>query len=1398
MPSLKLQELLRSAAARSGIGAQGPRVSGLSPSAKALFAGAAATRDARGEVVLMVVATDRDVDQMTADIRFFLGGLEGATSAELEQAVQPFPSQEVDPYRGMTPHMRVTSARARALHALATGHARVVVASATALMPRVAAPSRMMDAALELKPGLEIDPLRLAEKLVEAGFTRADPVEEHGAFCIRGGVADIFPAGDDQPARLEFIGDTIEMIRRFDPATQRSVATIDTLRIVPLLDWLEEQGLGTDSVPRAESREPLGTDAVPPAASRQPAQSEPWRVDGPPADRSSLFSYLSLSRRPVVLVSEPDEVQERVEAWLAQVGESYSDSLARASGESGSGRSRAVAASIPAPDTILLSWPEIQRALASATALEELDVEHTPESATDDAPDPSIARARQAVPLPTVERARQAVPLRTVPLPPSPGHIACQPALSFSGRLSEWVSEVKRARDRHDTVVFVAATPGRAERIVEVLADYELRAVQIDRAEDAYAASVYVTTGLLSRGFRLPSAGLQIYAESDVFEEERRPSERRQSVARTFLSDFRDLKPGDFVVHVDHGIGAFVGLRQLGIGATTMQAPPATSLPRASLGESKGRPLVLSEPRRVEGPQAALAPTKPAGQATGEVASRQPPAASRQPPTAMSGIPVQEFLELRYAGDDKLFVPVDRLDLIQKYTGGAHPGLDRLGGTTWEKAKQRVKKAMRDMAEELLKLYAARKAITGHAFPSDTHWQEEFENAFPWELTPDQQTAIEDIKRDLESSTPMDRLLCGDVGYGKTEVAMRAAFKVVMDGKQVAFLAPTTVLTFQHVKTLRERFSGFPIRIDSISRFRTPSEQKETLADLSAGKVDVIVGTHRLLSKDVAFRDLGLLVVDEEQRFGVAHKERIKHLRKKVDVLTMTATPIPRTLNMSLVGIRDMSIIETPPKDRLAIQTNVVKFNQQVITRAIRNELERGGQVYFVHNRVESIYSMGNLITRLVPEARVVIGHGQLGEHDLEKAMIGFVAHKFDILLATTIVENGLDIPNVNTIIINRSDRYGLAQLYQLRGRVGRSDRPAYAYLLIPPEDNLSPVAKKRLAAIREFSDLGSGFRVAALDLEIRGAGNLLGGEQSGQIDAVGFEMYMKLLEQTVRELKGEELEDEVRAAVNLGIDLRISEDFVPDMSQRLVLYRRVAAARNDRELDVVMDEIRDRYGPPPESVLSLEAFGRIRLMADRLGVESLDRQGSIVVLKFRDDGRRAPDPTRIIKMVRERQDVQLVPPGTIKLKLGAVQAGKAARAGQHGAEADRRSAGTGSQPAPRGGSSSWQPPRGSGVGGGVPSRPFPGGPARFDPRESKQNEPPREPGRSEVSRSPGPESRVSKSWWTARATAGEVKPGFTKEEILRPPKEDPRAPGGVFTQVDALLRALLDEKPRS
>jgi len=1170
-PSLTLRALFSRSAARAGLDTAAAVTAGLTPSAKSLAAVLAAR--AHGGTTLLIAPADRDLEQLTGDARFFYSALEGASEEATERAVVPLPSLQVDPYRGMTPHFRVAAARTRALAEAAAGAARLVIASAGAMLPMVSTPERLLRAAIEIRSGTEIDPQTLADLLVDAGFSRADPVDEHGSFAIRGGILDVFPASDVEPVRLEFVGDMVETLRRFDPTTQRSTGAVDHVSIVPVREWFEDDD-----------------------------------------ERVSILDFLSLAHGARVIVSEREQVEQQARKVREQLQNSYEDA-----------RGRGHVAATP-PDRAFTTWESIEGRIASAPRLEELAI---------DAPD------------------QDSGPLQV-------RHVSCQPALEFRGRASDWIADLRQARERGDTVLFVADSPGRAERTVEILQEYDIVAVPVERAEDVHAAAVLVAVGSLSRGFRLADGALQLYAETDVFEEERRPTEKRRNLAKTFLSDLRDLKVGDLIVHVDHGIGEFVGLKQLG---------------------TVSRPI------------------------------------------AGSAADVQEFLEIRYHGDDKLFVPVERLDLIQKYTGGTRPALDRLGGTTWEKAKTRVKKAMRDMAEELLKLYAQRRAVAGHAFAADTHWQEEFESAFPYELTPDQTTAIADIKRDMESAMPMDRLLCGDVGYGKTEVAMRAAFKAVMDGKQVAFLAPTTVLAFQHEKTLRDRFAGFPVTIDMVSRFRTRQETKQVLDNLSAGRVDIIVGTHRLLSKDVQFKDLGLLVVDEEQRFGVTHKERIKQMRKKVDVLTMTATPIPRTLNMSLVGIRDMSIIETPPKDRLSIQTNVVKFDAPVIERAIRNELARGGQIYFVHNRVESIYSIGHLLQRLVPEARVVVGHGQMGEDELERAMLGFVDRQYDVLLATTIVENGLDIPNANTIIINRADRYGLSQLYQLRGRVGRSDRPAYAYLLIPPQEALSPVARKRLAAIREFSDLGSGFRVAALDLEIRGAGNLLGGEQSGHIDAVGFEMYMKLLEDTVRELKGEEIEDELRATVNLRVDLKIDERYVPDMNQRLMVYRKVAAARTDRELESVLADVRDRYGELPPAMLNLADYGRLRIMADRLGVESIDREGRFVVIKFRPVGK--VDPVRLIDLVTHWPGATLVPPVTLKLDLEAS------------------------------------------------INPLPPGPRKRGAREQ------------------------GASWWTARATAGQVQAGFSKEEILRKPDEDPRGETGVFGRLEELFNILSPKELR-
>jgi transcription-repair coupling factor (superfamily II helicase) len=1187
--SLNLQALLKTAAARTGMDGSASRVRGLSPSAQALYVAIQASHR-KNTLCVVVVPSDEDVDRFYLDTRFFMGALEGASAATLDDVVKPFPSLQIDPYRNIQPHFGVASARAAALHSIASGTARVVIASGAALLPRLSAPGSLEAAAIELKPGMDLDPVVLGDLLADAGFTREDPVDQHGEFCVRGGIVDWFPAGADNPVRVEFAGDTIESIRRYDPSTQRSIETIDQAAVVPLT---EKTG------------------------------------------SASFFDYLPDDRGLTFIVREEEEITTQVTKLVQQIQESYEEA-------------REENQKVLAPDELIVSWEDVAARLTHATRLEQLAIDDERSLSAEGAPG-------------------------------SIKDIHCQPAVEFRGRIQEWIAEVKRMRERGDVVLFVAGTEGRAERTSELLAEYGLRGVLIDRTDELLNVAMLITVGQLSKGFRLPAAELQIIAEPDVFEEDRTKVERRgdrhRAIAKTFLSDLRDLKVNDLVVHVDHGIGQFVGLKQIGVGDS-----------------------------------------------------------------------LQEFMELRYAGDDKLFVPVERLDLVQKYSGTAKPPLDKLGGTSWERAKTRVKKAMRDMAEELLKLYAARKAVPGHPFSPDSHWQREFDDAFEWDLTVDQANAITDIKRDMESPTPMDRLLCGDVGYGKTEVAMRAAFKAVMDGKQVAFLAPTTILAFQHQKTLTDRFAGFPVTIDMVSRFRSKAEQDQIVVDVAAGKVDIIVGTHRLLSKDIQFKDLGLLVVDEEQRFGVAHKERIKQMRRKVDVLTLSATPIPRTLNMSLVGIRDMSIIETPPKDRLSIQTNVVKFDSHVVARSVRHEMERGGQVYFVHNRVESIFSIGALLHRLVPEARVAVAHGQMGEAELEKAMLDFINRKYDVLLATTIIENGLDIPNVNTIIINRADRYGLSQLYQLRGRVGRSDRPAYAYLMIPPETSLSPVAKKRLAAIREFSDLGSGFRVAALDLEIRGAGNLLGGEQSGHIETVGFEMYMKLLEQAVRELKGEEIIDDVRAVINLRVDLKIDASYVPDMNQRLMIYRKVADARTDGELDQILNELRDRYGPWPETVEHLEQYGRIRIMADRLGVESIDRESQNVIIKFRPDthGTRL-NVERLLKVIGGRGDTTLLPPATVKLDLRAVK------------PSDKRVVG-------------GKPLTDKAVGEKSVAQDFSSAAAGTKARARQS---------------------TGSSWWTARATAGEVTAGFSKEEILRPPKEDPNAPGGVFTRVRGLLAEL-------
>src|SRR5213593_1712359 len=727
----------------------------------------------------------------------------------------------------------------------------------------------------------------------------------------------------------------------------------------------------------------------------------------------------------------------------------------------------------------------------------------------------------------------------------------------YSGKFDRLVDDVNRWRGEGFTVRLVAADPGQAEHLREILHDHDLdtRVVEGLEAPD----SIAIVVGELSSGFAVPAVGLVVLAETEIFGARRRTLRRPKYQRGAALTAFTDLAVGDLVVHEDHGIGKYLGLRTMRIGDKDA-----------------------------------------------------------------------DFLLLEYADNNQLYVPVDRLDLVSKYLGADSGAarLDRLGGASWQRVKESVRAALREMAEELLKLYARRSVAEGHRFSADTPWQREFEAAFRFEETPEQLRAIKDVKRDMESQRPMDRLVAGDVGYGKTEVALRAAFKAVADGMQVAVLVPTTVLAQQHWTTFAERFAPFPTKVELLSRFRSPKEQKAIVAGLRKGTVDVVIG------KDVEFKNLGLLIVDEEHRFGVAHKERVKQLRASVDVLAMTATPIPRTLYMSLSGVRDMSVIETPPVDRLPIETVVRRFNRAVIKEALERELARGGQVFFVHNRVQSLPSMARFVRELVPDARVIMAHGQMDERELEGAMVRFVDGQADVLVSTAIVESGLDIPASNTIIVNRADRFGLAQLYQLRGRVGRERQQAYCYLLVPADGRVDEQAQRRLRVLQELTELGSGFKLALRDLEIRGAGNLLGAQQHGHIAAVGYDLYSKLLAEAVRELAGGPTAATVDPVISVAVEGFLPEEYVPEVNQRLALYKRLAGATSEAEVADLRAELADRFGPLPAAAEQLLDIVRIRVAARAVGIEKVEAGDGKALVTFSPG---TPlDPEHLVRVIQK------------------------------------------------------------------------------------------------------------------------------------------------------------------
>jgi transcription-repair coupling factor (superfamily II helicase) len=1188
-------------------------VSGLAGSARALVLAALEKKLARR--VVFVARSNREVEEFQADVSFFYCALNGLNTSEAR--VLTIPAVEADPYDGTSPHLEVLEQRALALYRATRGEARIVLTSVGALAERTISPDLLRASSIALRVGEEMPLELIVDLLIAAGYVRQEPVGAVGEFSLRGGILDVFSPAHDAPHRIEFFGDAVESIREFDPDTQRSVGRASESTLVPMRELSvrrEEFMSWADVAERHWEDDRFRRDLRARVAHAERGESFPGWEYLIPLMRPLTSSAFDYFKDAVLVIDEPVEIEKRASDLYRYLADRFA--LADDAGE----------LSLP-PDKLFLTVEELRARFEAATRFEfrllGRDAAATDQSFRIDsltlgeslgaqaslpAPAGSEKRKGEQAGMPALPGARRTRDLFLFNLPDQTPDVSAisQSPRRYHGRIADLAHDLE---SETRTTLFAMPSLGLAERVTEMLAEYSVAAELLpslnaqQREKAALASNRIVTVGKLANGFTLPAAHLSVLTESDVFGEVDRAAlqrsvprkARKKRTAAAFLSDLGDLKVGDYVVHVDHGIGQFQGLDQI-----------AT-----------------------------------AGGPTGNVAAGLERARGD----------MREFMLLTYAEGSRLYVPVERLDLVQRYSGGEgfQPQLDKLGGLGWQKAKARARRAMRDMAEELLKLYAERRLVTGHAYGADTPWQHEFEDAFEYQLTPDQEAAIEDVKEGMQSPQPMDRLIVGDVGYGKTEVAMRAAFKAVMEGKQVAVLAPTTVLVLQHFKTFQQRFSPFPARIEMLSRFRTTKQLKESVKAIEAGTVDVVVGTHRLLSKDIRFKDLGLLVVDEEQRFGVAHKERIKQMRKKVDVIAMSATPIPRTLNMSLAGLRDMSVIETPPRDRLAIQTHVVQFSEPVVRSAIELELQRSGQAFFVHNRVETIYTIAELIGRLVPQARIGVGHGQMGEKELEEVILKFIRHDLDVLVCTTIIENGIDIPLANTIIINRADKYGLAQLYQLRGRVGRSNRRAYSYLLIPAEDTLTDIARRRLAAIREFSDLGAGFRIAALDLELRGAGNLLGAQQSGQIDAIGFDLYTQMLERTVRELKGEPVEDEVSTAINLGVDIRIPEDYIYDMSQRLRTYKRISSAESEEELADVHAEIADRYGPAPETIENLFEYSRLRREASKLGIISIDREGDRLAVKFSEQAK--IDADKLIAMVSEGS-ASFAPSGVLKISL--------------------------------------------------------------------------------------------------------------------------------------------------
>ncbi|MGQ9647238.1 MAG: transcription-repair coupling factor [Thermodesulfobacteriota bacterium] len=1062
-------------------------LTGLKGSSKAYLL--ALWREKRKGSFLVIVPHLEAAESLLEDFRFF--------QKERTMLALRFPPWETLPYDKIAPHPEIIRERVKCLFSLLRGEQVVLIAPIRAVMQKVLSPTDLETSTFSLSVGQEVDRDHLIRFLNKNGFTQVRVVEERGDFSIRGAIVDIYAPPHEEPLRLEFDGDRLESIRRFETESQRS--------------------LPQSSMPEAlllPARDMAGEDSHPCAA--------------------TVFDYFK--GKGVIFVEEGEEVEREGKAFSHLIQEHYERALSR--GEF-----------VPPPETTYLLYEELSPYL---NQFQTVFLQAGPVA-------PPQCQHLFPVDMESNEDLQREIK----------AHLSTVGSSSERSPFSVLIGHLRDWQRKETRVVIVSHTPEQAERLREILGHYEVES-HLEEAKTFQQVVTSDSKGLtlliapLSSGFQNMKEGWVLLTEEEIFGERRRLRGGRAKKPSLPIS-FSELREDNFVVHIDYGVGIYRGLKHLKIGGVS-----------------------------------------------------------------------NDYLLLEYLDGDKLYVPVDRLNLIQRYVGadGRGPRLDKLGGTSWERAKKRAKAAVSAMVKEILDLYAARRAFQGHSFSPPDQFFREFEATFDYEETPDQIKAIEDVMQDMSQTKPMDRLICGDVGFGKTEVAIRAAYRAVMDGKQVAMLVPTTVLAQQHYQTFRERFKNYPVVIEMLSRFRSPPQQKEVLQRLQEGSVDIVIGTHRLLQRDVTFRDLGLVVIDEEHRFGVSHKERLKQLRKLVDVITLTATPIPRTLQMSISGIRDLSLIQTPPQNRLAIQTFVVRYDDELIRKAVIREFQRGGQVFFVHHRVQNIHAMAHRLKRLIPEASLAVAHGQMKERELEKVMLQFVRKEFNLLVCTSLIESGLDIPAANTILINHAEQFGLADLYQLRGRVGRGNHQAYAYLLIPGDLVLSRDAMRRLRAIQELSELGSGFRLAVQDLEIRGAGNLLGPSQSGHIAAVGFELYTQLLEKAVRELRGEEIVEEVTPEIHFHLPAFIPEDYVEDPGERLNHYRRLSLCRSDEEVKKLREELIDRFGKIPEEAERLLEVIKVKILLTKLSIKKFEETTSRIVLTF--DEKTQVSPEKVVAFVHQ------------------------------------------------------------------------------------------------------------------------------------------------------------------